>query len=208
MSYAEQLRPPTTLTDREVDKLLKTMGQHKAGLRDRLIVSYGLGCALRESEIVALNVGNVSSDGVEPKRIIQLDVYKRAGNGDGLNPKFQRVHVPDDTYYLTKRYLKVMWSDHDISRSLDRPLFPTRQSERLGGRQVRRMFREWQRRAGFDQLYNFHILRHTSITHIVRDTGDVARARMQARHVSVYTTIRYTHPSDEEVAKAVKGLTA
>lgn len=209
MSYAEQLRPPRTFTDRELTKLIKTMGQHKAGLRDRLIVSLGLGCALRESEIVALDIGDVAQgDGIEPKRIIQLRTFKRAGNGQGLDPKFQRVHVPDETFYLLKKYLKVMWGDQDISRSLDRALFPTRQSARLGGRQVRRMFREWQTRAGLDQLYNFHTLRHTAITRITRKTGDLRIAQLQARHVNIHTTMRYEHASDEDVARAVKDLIA
>lgn len=212
MSYAEQLRPPKTLTDRERAKLLKTMGEHKAGLRDRLIVSFGLGCALRESEIVGLNVASVanSTDGgaLEPKRIIQLPVFKRAGNGEGLSPQFQRVHVPDETFYLLKKYLKVMWGDQNLSTSLDRPLFPTRQSARITERQVRRMFEGWQKKAGFDQHYCFHHLRHTAITDVWRSTGNLRLAQRVARHVNVYTTTRYVHPSDEDMARAVKGLRA
>jgi integrase len=212
LSYGEKLRPPTTLTDREVAKLLKTMGQQKAGLRDRLIVSFGLGSALRESEIVALDVvdvANATKDGLEPKRIIQLRTFKRAGNGEGLNPKFQRVHVADETVHLLRRYLNVMWGDQNISTSMDRPLFPTRQSGRITDRQVRRMFRGWQQRAGFDHLYNFHVLRHTAVTNIVRESGgNIRLAQIQARHVSIHTTMRYEHASDEEVARAIKGLTA
>lgn len=212
MSYAEQLRPPKTLTDRERAKLLKTMGEHRAGLRDRLIVSFGLGCALRESEIVGLNVESVakSTDGgaIEPKRIIQLPVYKRAGNGEGLSPQFQRVHVPDETFYLLKKYLKVTWGDQDISASMERPLFPTRQSARITERQVRRMFDRWQKKAGFDQHYCFHHLRHTAITDVWRSTGNLRLAQRVARHVNVYTTTRYVHPSDEDMARAVKGLKA
>lgn len=212
MSYAEQLRPPRTLTDRETKKLLATMGKHKAGLRDRLIVSLALMCALRESEIIALDVSDVAKvtdEGIEPKRIIQLRTFKRAGHGDGLSPQFQRVHVGDETWYLLKKYLRVTWGNQDISRSMDgRPLFPTRQSARIGERQIRRMFRDWQERAEFDTLYNFHTLRHTSITNVWRKTGNVRLAQKVARHANVYTTGRYIHPSDEEVARAVKDMIA
>lgn len=211
MSYAEQLRPPKTLTDRERAKLLKTMGEHKAGLRDRLIVSFGLGCALRESEIVGLNVESVAKytdKGLEAKRIISLPVFKRAGNGEGLSPQFQRSHVGDETYYLLKRYLKVMWGDQNIADDMDRPLFPTRQSARITERQVRRMFDRWQKKAAFDQHYCFHHLRHTAITDVWRSTGNLRLAQRVARHVNVYTTTRYVHPSDEDMARAVKSLKA
>ena len=212
MSYVEQARPPKTLTDRERAKLLKTMGEHRAGLRDRLIVSFGLGCALRESEIVALDVGDVAKampGGVlEPKRIIQLRTFKRAGNGEGLAPQFQRVHVGDETFYLLKKYLKVTFGDQDVSADMGRPLFPTRQSPRLTDRQVRRMFDGWQKKAGFDQHYCFHHLRHTAITDVWRSTGNLRLAQRVARHVNVFTTTRYVHPSDEDMARAVKGLRA
>jgi integrase len=70
------------------------------------------------------------------------------------------------------------------------------------------MFHTWQQRADFDQIYNFHVLRHTCISRIRKMTGDLRIAQKQARHASIYTTMRYDHPSDEELSAAVKGLTA
>jgi integrase len=206
MSYAERTkRPPRTLTDREVKKILDVTGQAKAGFRDHMIISLALGCGLRESEIVALNVGDVSTDGVKPKRIIQLREFKRAAAG--ADPSDHRCHVPDATYYKLQKYLKSHWGDQSLSGDLERPLFPTRQSARLSTRQVRRMWREWQIEAGFDQVYNFHALRHTAIT-TVRRVSDIRLAQRFARHANIATTVRYDHVSDEEVARAVKGLTA
>ena len=207
MSYAARARPPRTLTDREVGQLTKTMGQHKADLRDRVIISLGLGCGLRESEIIALDVSDVADKrGLAPKRIIQLRTFKRAGRGEGLDPKFQRVHVSDDTFYLLKKYLHDLWKNE--TPSLLTPLFFSNQGRRLSGRQVRRMFHNWQRRAAFDHLYNFHILRHTMISRVRRETGDLRIAQKQARHVNIQTTLRYEHASDEEVAAAIRKIPA
>ena len=66
--------------------------------------------------------------------------------------------------------------------------------------------RTWQERAGFDRLYPFHCIRHSSITNVYRATRDLFLAQRFARHVSPLTTTVYTHPSDEEMAKRVSHL--
>jgi len=206
VSYAERTkRPPKTLTDREVAQILKTTGEAKAGFRDHVIISLALGCALRESEIVALDViPDVSDDGLKPKRIIQLRTFKRAGRGEGSEASFQRVHVPDATYYKLQKYLKSQWRDRRPSEGT--PLFMSRQGGRISGRMVRKMWHKWQVRAGFEHRYPFHTLRHTSISKLRASTGDIRLAQRLARHVNIATTARYDHPSDEELARAVKGL--
>ena len=61
-------------------------------------------------------------------------------------------------------------------------------------------------KAGFDRLYPFHSLRHSSITAVYRATHDLFLAQRFARHVSPLTTTAYTHPSDEELHGKVRGL--
>ncbi len=212
MSYAERTkRPPRTLTDREVKKLLKVTGEAKAGYRDHVILSLALGAGLRESEIVALDVGDVTSDGRKPRRIIQLRIFKRAGSGTGTEAKFQRVHLPDATFYKLEKYLQNFdprFGDTAARYRPDAPLFWSRKGHRLSGRAVRAMFHTWQKRAGFDTTYNFHTLRHTAITNVRRTSKDIRIAQKFARHVNIGTTVRYEHASDEEVAAAVKDLAA
>jgi integrase len=209
VSYAASTRPPRTLTDREVAKLLKVTGEHRAGFRDHVIFSLALGCALRESEIVALDVGDVS-DGTKVKRIIQLRTFKRAGAG--ADAADHRVHVPDATWFKLTKYVKGLG---DVAPTT--PLFSaTKRNQnsklpvawRLSTRRVRELFGEWQRRAGFDQVYNFHTLRHTAITNVRRATGDIRIAQRFGRHVNIGTTVRYEHASDEELAAAVRKLPA
>lgn len=215
MSYAERTaRPPRTLTDREVKKILKVTGEAKSGFRDHMILSLALGCALRESEIVALDVHDVAdASGLHPKRIIQLRTFKRGGKYEGASAEFQRVHVPDATFYKLKKWLHFEWRDRTPSPGT--PLFVSTKGNasgsagrRLSTRSVREMWQTWQRRAGFDHHYNFHTLRHTAISAIRRSTGDLRLAQIVARHVNINTTTRYEHASDEEVARAVKGTIA
>jgi integrase/recombinase XerC len=191
-------RPPKTLTDAEVAKLLKVSGAHVDGFRDHLILSFALGCALRESEIVALDVEDVTADGIKPRRTLQLRVFKRGGGQS--DPSAQRVPLSDSTYYKLEKYLKV------CGRASG-PLFLSRKhGARLGVRAVRALFAKWQKAAGFDHHYSFHHLRHTSVTAIYRATHDVRVAQRFARHASLQTTTIYTHVSDEEIAAAAKKL--
>ena len=69
------------------------------------------------------------------------------------------------------------------------------------------MWRQWQERAGFDRLYGFHSLRHSSVTNVYRETRDLFLAQRFARHSSPLTTTIYTHPSDQEMADSLRGLT-
>jgi site-specific recombinase XerD len=69
------------------------------------------------------------------------------------------------------------------------------------------MFRGWQRRARFDAPYPFHSLRHTCLTSLLRESGGNLRVVQKvARHANIETTSIYTHPSDDEVMRAVKKL--
>jgi integrase/recombinase XerC len=204
VSYADRTkRPPKTLTDREIKKILDVTGKAKDGFRDHVIISLALGCGLRESEILGLNIEDVSNDGVKPKRIIQLKIFKRAGAG--AHPSDHRVHVPDATYYKLEKYLKATRAREFYK---DTQLFWSRKGNRLSDRSLREMFRTWQERAGFEHFYNFHTLRHTAISAVRRKTGDIRLAQRFARHANIATTVRYDHVSDEEVAAAVKDLRA
>ncbi|HET7485858.1 MAG TPA: tyrosine-type recombinase/integrase [Solirubrobacterales bacterium] len=206
MSYAERTRrPPRTPTERELKKILKVTGEAKSGFRDHMIISLALGCGLRESEIVALDVGDVATekDIHKPRRIVQLRVFKRAGKGAGAEPDFQRVHLPDATYYKLTKYLKQF--DESDRRG---PLFWSKKGNRLSTRRLRAMWRNWQIAADFDQLYPFHSLRHAAITNVKRATGDIRIAQRFARHVNIQTTIIYDHPGDDELSIATKDLLA
>jgi len=200
VAYAERnRRPPRTLTDEETRKLLKVSGEHRDGFRDHIILSFALGCGLRESEIVALDVEDVTADGRRPRRTLQLRVFKRGGGN--ADPKHQRVPLPDGTFYKLEKYLA------SIKPRKTGPLFISRsKAARLSTKAVRTMFAKWQKAAGFDHLYSFHHLRHTSISNVQRAQRDVRVTQKFARHLNINTTTIYEHASDEEVLRAVKRL--
>ncbi len=191
-------RPPRTLTDEETARLLKISGDHREGFRDHMILSFALGCALRESEIVALDVEDVTADGRKPRRTLQLRVFKRGGGHS--DPSAQRVPLPDATFYKLEKYLRTI--GHKTG-----PLFRSRKGgARLSTRAVRALFAKWQAAAGFDHAFAFHHLRHTSVTNVYRATRDVRVAQRFARHANLNTTTIYAHVSDDDVARAAKRI--
>lgn len=193
-------RPPRTLTAAEQRRLLKVTGEHAAGFRDATLLSLALGTALREHEIAALDVGDVIREDGRVRRRIALRVFKRSS----ADPAPQEVFLPDDAWYKLTKF--IAWKRaRGESIEPDAPLFISRRRTRIALRTLRHLFKVWQRRAGFDHLFCFHQLRHSSLTNLFERTRDLRVVQRAARHKSVTTTTRYTLPSDEDVLNAMRG---
>jgi len=193
MSYLS----PQTLTTDEQKLILKATAKQP---RDHLIFSMALGTGLRLGELVGLNVGDVyAPDGTPKTRIrIRREIAKRGRAGD--------VFVPDKLVPKLKRFWKFKVTRRE-GLDPDEPLFCAQSRRRLSKRRVQFAWREWQKKAGFDRLYPFHCLRHTSVTAVYRQTRDLFLAQRFARHASPLTTVVYTHPDDEEMHCKLRALT-
>ena len=201
MSYAESTRTPRTLTDAEQARLLKVTGEHARGFRDHVLLSFALGTALREAELLALNVGDVFGVEGKARRRVQLRVFKRSNNDESM----QEVVLPDPL----RAKLEKLWrwkKQRGEGLEPDTPLFVSRRGLRLSSRQLRNLFHVWQERAGFERVLSFHSTRHSSLTNIYRRTRDIRLTQRVARHKSITSTIRYAGPSDEDVLRAVRDL--
>lgn len=202
MAYAARTRrPPTTLTDDEVRRLLQVSGKAADGFRDHLIFSLALGAGLREFEIVALDVGDVLTVEGGARKVLLLRTFKGSGK-DGAE-KLQRVHLPESTYYKLEKFARVEKLSEFYRNA---PLFWSRKGNRLSVRAVRGLFARWQRSAAFDHLHNFHRLRHTAITLHFRRCHNIRLTQRFARHSDLSTTLVYEHGGDEELAASVRHL--
>jgi site-specific recombinase XerC len=200
--YADQTNTaPRTLTDREQRLLLRATGEHRSGFRDHVIIATALGTGLRAHELLALDVGQVFDAGGHARRRVRLRVFKRSNDDPGA----QEVILPDslraklDKLYRWKRF-------EGESVAPEAPLFVSRNGNRLSDRQLRERFAKWQTRAGFERRVSFHGLRHSSCTNLYRATRDLRLVQLFARHASITSTMRYAHPSDEDLVRAIQDL--
>lgn len=194
-------RPPKTLTEAEQQLLLRTSGEHRDGFRDHVLYSLALGTALREHELVALNVGDVTSDGEHVRRRFPLRVFKQS-NRDASE---QEARLPDDARYKLATFLK--WkAKNGEPLDLEAPLFLSRHKKRLSTRMVRHAFSVWQSRAGFERRVTFHALRHSALSNLYRLTKDIRLVQRVARHKSVDSTAIYEHASEEDLMQAIRAL--
>ena len=188
---------PQTLTHGEQKAILRATAR---SLRDHLIYSLALGTGLRLAEIVGLNVEDVYTPEGRPRNRVRLrpEIAKNGRAGD--------VFLPDSLVCKLRRFWS--WKRRGCEGlGHGDPLFCSQGGRRrISPRRVQFAFRTWQAKAGFDRLYPFHCLRHTSITAVYRASRDLFLAQRFARHVSPLTTTIYTHPSDQELWQGVRGL--
>ena len=199
-------RAPTTLTDAEVRAILDATSRADGDYRDHMVLSIALGTGLRVSEIVALNVGDVrNGKGARGLWVLRPETTKNDAGGT--------VGLPDKLRRKVSRLLK--WKVEQGEPIEDNsPVFVSRGGGRggkagggrLSVRSAQAIFARWQQRCGFDRRVNFHSLRHTFCSNLWRATGDLRLVQQAARHASPQTTSIYTHPTDEDVLRAVQKL--
>jgi site-specific recombinase XerC len=198
-------------------RILDVTGEHVDGFRDHVILSLALGSALREHEIVALDIRDVARGSMKPAELrrgidpirskIQLRTFKRSPHQEdaGAEEKRQRVFLPRMVRARLGKFLAWKKREREDLRP-HAPLFISRLGGRLSARQLRNMFRAWQLRAGFEELFTFHALRHTALTNLYAATKDLLLVQQQARHAHAVTTEIYAHVSDEDVRRAVEDM--
>jgi site-specific recombinase XerC len=191
-------RAPETMTASEQARLLKVTASHDDP-RDHVLYSMALGTGLRLRELLGLNVGDISPDGWQVRRRVVLDPATTKGGRRG------EVFLPARLVTKLRRFLA--WKRRvGQSPAPEAPLFLSAQARRLSPRAAQWRFRLWQEKAGFDRRYGFHSLRHSAVTNVYRASRDLFLAQRFARHASPLTTVVYTHPSDEEMYRKVRGL--
>ena len=187
---------PQTLTRDEMQALLAASAGHP---RDHLVFSLALGTALRLSEIVGLDVGDVFFPNGRPRLRVRIrpEIAKGGRSGD--------VFLPDALEPKLTRFLGYKLAHRERLEPTS-PLLCGISRRRISPRRLQVLFHSWQRMAGLDRSYPFHSLRHTAVSNVYRASHDLFLAQRFARHASPLTTVIYTHPSDEELKERLRGI--
>lgn len=201
ISFSNSSTAPRTLTEQEQRQLLRVTAERRDGYRDHVLYAMALVTGLREHELAGLQIGDVfEPDGTARKRIA-LRVFK---GSNGAHVQQEVIVAPELRAKLEKLLGWKEWERESLAP--DAPLFASNRGTRLSTRQIRHGFGVWQQRAGFDRHVNFHVLRHSACSALYRKTKDIRLTQRFARHKSVLTTAIYSHPTDEDLTRAVDGM--
>lgn len=194
-NYAQRGAPPVTLSRSEQERVLRESGADHRTFRDHVLILLALDAGLREHELAALDVDDVLLGG-RVRRRIRLRVFK--GHARIRRRERHQWAVLNDTCRRQlERYVK------DLAPG---PLFPSREGGRLSLRQIRELWKRWQKRAGFERHHPFHRLRHTFATNLLERGENMRLVQVALRHASQASTEIYTHVSDELLERALNRI--
>ena len=186
-------RMPKYLTLDDSKKLLTvTSDEERNKERDYAIITLFLNCGLRLSELVGININDISFDDAKMTVI-------------GKGNKERTIYLNKACLQAINSYLKVR-PKIGIKPSSIKALFLSERKERISKRTVQYVVDKELRRAGLDtKKYSTHKLRHTAAT-LMYQYGNVDIRALQELlgHESISTTEIYTHVANEQVRNAVE----
>ena len=171
----------------DVEAMLKIPDVQKpTGLRDRAIMELFFSSGMRISELVALNVDQVSflKDNDET-RTYELSIV-------GKGKHIRTIFISPRAAGWLRKYL-------DSRRDVSKPLFINIRSKtddnRLSARSIQKMISRSAILAGISKKVTPHTLRHTYATDLLGHGADLRSVQELLGHKNVATTQIYTHVS-------------
>jgi len=193
---------PTVLSEEEMRDVLDSMPRARAiEKRNVAIVELLYGSGIRLSELVGLNVGDVTDCYVDTERV---DRECQAGVSSfddidlmvtvlGKGRKERTVPAGSYAALSVLDYLETRGPVPD-----DGPLFVSSRGRRLTPRTVQRVVR---RALGGMEGMSPHVLRHTFATHLLENGADLRVIQELMGHEHLSTTQIYTHTSPERLLR-------
>lgn len=164
------------LTEEEAHKLLETAN----GWFHPVLLT-ALYTGLREGEMI-----NLEWDDVDLKQCV-IHVRRKAGwlpKSSGKTIRERDVAIPKQLAEFLEEHKKK--SEHDDNR-----VFHNRYGDELKTG-LRKVLMRLTAKCGFPEVTQFHALRHTYATHLIKMSKDLTVAKEQLGHVDIRTTMRYT----------------
>ena len=187
-SALQKGRLPAVLSAEEQAALLAMPNQKvPTGLRNYAMLCIYLNLGLRVSEALNLKVDDL--DWISGK----VDVRAGKGNRDRV------LWLTDRDLDTLKRWCAVRPCDSSH-------LFCTLAGGRMNDRYVREFVKRYALKAGIKKGVHPHTLRHSFATDLLRDAKNIRLVQKALGHVSISTTMLYTHIVDEQLEQALKNF--
>ena len=180
-------------------KLLGAINLKKPfGPRDHAMTRLALHTGVRVSELTAIDIGHVWSNGA-PRSWLDLPAPNCKGARSGqipLNKSAQKA-ITELVQFLRAR---------GFSTATDAPLLTDRRHRRLPAREVQRCIQKYREIAGLDIRVTPHSLRHAFTSRLVENGANLGQVQHLARHKFLTTTQVYIHAQPDGLVEAVRLL--
>jgi integrase/recombinase XerD len=179
-------RLPKSLTEADVEALLAAPDlRTDLGLRDRAMLEVLYASGLRVSELVSLQIGQLSET---------MGVVRILGKG----AKERLVPVGEEALDAVRRYLQQARPALLAGRTSN-ALFVTRRGGPMTREAFWQLIKRYARRAGIPASISPHTLRHAFATHLLNHGADLRVVQLLLGHADISTTQIYTHVARERL---------
>ncbi len=176
---------------RDIEAMLKIPDtKTPIGIRDRAIMELFFSSGMRISELVALNVDQMSFlKDKDPKRTFELSIV---GKGKHIR-----------TIFFSPRAAEWLRTYLDSRKDIQKPLFINHrgkdidQDHRLTPRWIQKMISKCSILAGISKKVTPHTFRHTYATDLLGNGADLRSVQELLGHKNVSTTQIYTHVTNK-----------
>lgn len=177
---------PKSLNEQEVEDLLDAPDvSQPIGLRDRAMLELLYASGLRVSELVTINVNEVST---------QDGVVRVTGKGS----KTRLVPMGEEAADWIVRYLRY-GRPEILQKKLTDALFVTTRASAMTRQAFWYLIKRYAAQAGINKPMSPHVLRHAFATHLLNHGADLRVVQMLLGHSDISTTQIYTHVARERL---------
>ncbi len=177
---------------RDIEKMLAIPDTTTSvGLRNRAIMELFFSSGMRISELVALDVDQVSflGDG-STTRTYELSIV-------GKGSHVRTIFISPRAAEWLRTYIKK--ERHDVHRPLFINFRSNSKSRRLTARSIQKMISRYAILAGLSKKVTPHTLRHTYATDLLSHGADLRSVQELLGHKNVSTTQIYTHVTNKRL---------
>lgn len=177
---------PKSLTEQDVELLLDAPDvETPLGLRDRAMLEVLYATGLRVSELVGLQMAQVSRD---------MGVVRVMGKGS----KERLVPLGEEALDWIKRYL-VDGRPVLLAGKLSDAMFVTQRGEAMTRQMFWYLIKKHAKQGGMHKPLSPHTLRHAFATHLLNHGADLRVVQLLLGHADISTTQIYTHVARERL---------
>ena len=183
-------RLPTYVPETRMDDVIEGLkddidSDNIERLRDAVIILLLYTCGLRLSELVEVNIDDISSD---------FSTIRVCGKGN----KMRIQPIVKSVGNVLKKYFSQN-SSQNICTGQKKALILSKKGERINRRAVQRIVDRKLKCYGIQGKTSPHVLRHTFATHLLNEGADLREIQELLGHSALRTTQVYTHTNIESL---------